>query len=46
MGSPTQPARDGVSKMRLRSGFVPNVLALGVRSNLNESTTIKAQMSV
>src|SRR4051812_16704164 len=35
-----------VSKMRLRSGFVPNVLALGVRRNLSESTTIKAQMSI
>jgi hypothetical protein len=45
-GMPDTSQQGSISKMRLRSGFVPNVLALGVRRNLNETTTIRAQMSI
>jgi hypothetical protein len=35
-----------ISKMRVRSGFVPNVLTLGVRRNLTETTKLTAQFSI
>jgi hypothetical protein len=45
-GMPDQNKQGTISKMRFHSGFVPNVLTLGVRKKLNENTTIKAQMSL
>src|SRR5215470_16862784 len=38
-GMPDTSQQGTVSKMRLRSGFIPNQLSLGVRRNLNETTT-------
>lgn len=38
-------AQGTISKMRVRSGFVPNVLSLGVRRKLGE-TTLRAHMSI
>jgi len=35
-----------VSKMRFHSGFVPNVLSMGVRRKLGADTTLKAQFSI
>jgi len=35
------PVQGTFKSMRLRSGFVPNVLGLGLRRPLNESTTLK-----
>jgi hypothetical protein len=32
--------------MRLRSGFVPNILALGFRRHINENTTLKAYVGL
>jgi hypothetical protein len=41
------PTKQGtISKMRFRSGFVPNVLTIGVRKKLNENTNLKAQFSI
>jgi hypothetical protein len=46
-------APDGVThiqgtfrSMRVRSGFVPNILALGFRRHINDSTTLKAYISL
>lgn len=38
-------AQGTISKMRVRSGFVPNVLTIGVRRKINE-TTLRAQLSI
>lgn len=35
-----------LSKMRVRSGFVPNVLTVGARRQLGGGTTLRAQMSI
>jgi hypothetical protein len=45
-GQPDPTKVGTISKMRFRSGFVPNVLTLGARRKINETTTVKAQISV
>jgi hypothetical protein len=45
-GMPDLGLQGTVSKMRIRSGFVPNVLTLGFRRKMGETTTLKGQMSV
>jgi hypothetical protein len=45
MGNPT-PAQGTVSKFRVRSGFLPNVLTLGLRRKLNDTTTMTVQLSI
>jgi hypothetical protein len=46
MGNPDPTQQGTISKMRVRSGFVPNVLTLGLRKKINDTTTIKAQTSI
>lgn len=44
---PDDPNAQGkVGKMRVRSGFVPNVLSIGARRKMGESNTLRAQMSI
>jgi Gram-negative porin len=45
-GMPDTTQQGTISKMRLRSGFVPNVLTLGVRKKVNDTTTLKGQVSL
>jgi hypothetical protein len=45
-GQPDPKQAGTISKMRFRSGFVPNVLTVGLKKKLNETTNIKAQISV
>lgn len=41
------PAQAGtIRKMRVRSGFVPNVLSIGVRRKMGGDTTLRAQLSL
>lgn len=44
-GEPDSNSQGTIKKMRVRSGFVPNVLSVGVRRKMGE-TTLKAQLSL
>jgi hypothetical protein len=44
MADPTQQGKLG--SMRVRSGFLPNILTLGVRKKLGHDTTLRAQLSM
>jgi hypothetical protein len=46
MGNPDLTQQGTISKMRVHSGFVPNVLTVGVRRKLGESSTLRAQLSL
>jgi hypothetical protein len=39
-------AQGSIGKMRFHSGFVPNVLSVGVRRTLSNGTTLRAQLSL
>ena len=45
-GMPSTTAQGTISKMRMRSGFVPNVLSIGVRRKMGGNTTLRAQLSL
>ena len=45
-GLPDGTQQGTVSKMRFRSGFVPNILTFGVRRKINETTKVKAEFSL
>src|SRR5258706_15276988 len=45
-GQPDPTQQGTVSKMRIRSGFVPNVLTVGFRRKMGAETTLKSQLSV
>jgi hypothetical protein len=45
-GLPDQLDPGTVSKMRIHSGFVPNVLSVGVRRKMAADTTLRAQFSI
>jgi hypothetical protein len=44
-GEPDSNSQGTIRKMRVRSGFVPNVLSVGVRRKMGEST-LRAQLSL
>jgi hypothetical protein len=44
-GNPDPTKQGTISKMRFHSGFVPNVLSVGVRRKMGEST-LRAQLSI
>lgn len=45
-GQPDPNSQGTIRKMRVHSGFVPNVLTLGARRKLGETSTLKAQLSL
>jgi hypothetical protein len=46
MGQPDKTQQGTLSKMRVRSGLIPNVLTLGTRKKWGADTTFKAQVTV
>ncbi|HVY31733.1 MAG TPA: porin [Polyangiaceae bacterium] len=46
MGNPDPSQQGTISKMRMHSGFVPNVLTVGVRRKMGGDTTLRAQLSL
>jgi hypothetical protein len=46
MGNPDPNKQGTISKMRMHSGFVPNVLSIGVRRKMGADTVLRAQMSL
>jgi hypothetical protein len=40
------PQQGTISKFRMRSGFIPNVLTLGFRKGLSDTTRMRAQVSM
>jgi hypothetical protein len=45
-GQPNLAQQGTLSKLRFHSGFIPNVLTLGLRRSLNETTKMRGQLSV
>jgi hypothetical protein len=45
-GMPSTTLQGTISKMRFHSGFVPNVLSIGVRRKMGGDTTLRAQLSI
>jgi hypothetical protein len=45
-GEPDPNSQGSIRKMRFRSGFVPNVLSIGVRRKLGETSLLRAQLSL
>jgi hypothetical protein len=46
MGMPDKTQQGTISRMRVRSGVIPNVLTLGARRKLGNDTTFKGMLSV
>src|SRR5262249_35103260 len=45
-GAPDPTKQGTLSMMRIRSGYIPNVLSFGMRRHLGKDTVLKGQLSV